>query len=114
MPGAGDPDNRRFMQWSGYSAGQSELEMRVEKLGAFRAAHSALRRGDRVTLSVGADTWAYSMTDGSDKVYVVLNRSDSSQSVGGLPSSSLTDAVSGQSFTGPTVTVPARSFLLLQ
>src|SRR5262249_18484239 len=41
MAGAGDPDNRRFMQWSNYNAGQSLLLDRVKKLGAFRAAHPA-------------------------------------------------------------------------
>jgi glycosidase len=112
--GAGDPDNRRFMQWSGYSIAQTELQTRIEKLGAFRAAHTALRRGDRTTLSVTADTWAYQMVDGGDRVVVVLNRSDATQSVSGLPSGSFTDAVSGQGFSGPSVTVPPRSFLLLQ
>jgi glycosidase len=34
MPGAGDPDNRRFMQWSGYSADQLFLRGVIEKLGA--------------------------------------------------------------------------------
>jgi glycosidase len=112
--GAGDPDNRRMMAWSGYNAGQTELLMRIQKLGAFRAAHPALRRGDRATLSVTADTWAYQMVDGSDKVIIALNRSDSTQSIGGIPSGSYTDAVTGTSFSGPTVSVPARSFLLLQ
>ncbi|HEV7559591.1 MAG TPA: alpha-amylase family glycosyl hydrolase, partial [Kofleriaceae bacterium] len=29
MPGAGDPDNRRFMQWSGYSASQQTLHDQI-------------------------------------------------------------------------------------
>jgi glycosidase len=114
LAGAGDPDNRRFMPWSGYSAGQQLVLDRVQKAGAFRAAHSALRRGDRVTLSSTDDTWAYRMSDGADVVYVVLNRSDSQQSVGGLPpGTTWKDAVTGDSVTGPTVSVPARSFRLL-
>src|SRR5260370_114160 len=45
--GAGDPDNRRPMQWSGYSAGQQQLLGRRKKLGTVRAAHPALRDGTR-------------------------------------------------------------------
>ena len=41
-----------------------------------RAAHTALRRGDRTTLSYGDDTWVYQMVDGTDSVYVAINRSD--------------------------------------
>jgi glycosidase len=47
MPGAGDPDNRRFMQWSGYNAGQSALNAHIKKLTALRAQHPAMRRGVR-------------------------------------------------------------------
>ena len=64
LAGAGDPDNRRMMQWTGYSAAQTALLAKVKKLGAIRAAHTALRRGDRTTLSYGDDTWVYQMVDG--------------------------------------------------
>jgi glycosidase len=47
LPGAGDPDNRRDMQWSGYSAGQNLLKTHLEKLGQIRKDHVALRRGNR-------------------------------------------------------------------
>jgi glycosidase len=110
MAGAGDPDNRRFMQWSGYSASQTDLLTKIEKLGALRSAHSALRRGTRSTLSSDADSWVYQMVDGADVVIVALNRSDGDKSVGGLPAHALSDVISGQALQGPTVTVPARSF----
>jgi glycosidase len=113
MPGAGDPDNRRFMQWSGYSAGQTLLYQRMQKLGALRTAHPALRRGDRTTLSFGNDTWAYQLLDGADRVYVLVNRSDTTQSVSGLPTQTLKDEVSGEMVTGPAVSMPPRSFRIL-
>src|SRR5262249_3572742 len=91
MPGGGDPDNRRMMQWSGYSAGQSFLLGRIKKLTAIRSSHLALRRGTRSTVSVTSDTYAYKMASGSDVVYVVINRSDSTQQVGNLPGGSLSD-----------------------
>jgi glycosidase len=113
LPGAGDPDNRRMMQWSGYSNGQQKLFDHTKKLGQIRAAHVALRRGTRTTLSVNTDTYAYKLVGSGDTVYVALNRSDSSQQVGGLPASALTDQLTGASAQGPTVTVPARSAMIL-
>jgi glycosidase len=113
MPGAGDPDNRRFMQWSGYSQGQQLLKDRIAKLSAIRAAHPALRRGSRATLTVTNDTLAYSMTEGGDVVVVVVNRGDGSANVGGLPAGSYVDALDNSSHTGSSVSVPARSTRIL-
>ncbi|MGZ3442363.1 MAG: alpha-amylase family glycosyl hydrolase, partial [Polyangia bacterium] len=109
LAGAGDPDNRRMMPWTGYSAAQSALLAKVKKLGTIRAAHTALRRGDRTTLSYGDDTWVYQMVDGSDRVYVAINRSDAPATVTGLPSGALTDQLTGEALIGPSVSVPARS-----
>jgi glycosidase len=113
MPGAGDPDNRRMMQWSGYSAGQSLLLDKVKKLGAIRKAHKALWYGTRTTLSVNDDTWAYKMVSGTNTVYVAVNRSDSAQQVSGLPGGQLTDLLNGGSASGPSVTIPARGAMIL-
>ncbi|APR81992.1 Periplasmic alpha-amylase [Minicystis rosea] len=113
MPGGGDPDNRRMMQWSGYSAGQQLLLDRLKKLGAARAAHESLRRGSRTTLAATDDVWAYKMTSGSDTVCVVLNRSDASQQVQSLNGCPTKDAISGNTFNGSTITAPARSVIVL-
>jgi glycosidase len=113
LAGGGDPDNRRFMQWAGYSGGQQALLDLIKRLTAIRAAHPATRRGTRATLSSGADTFAYSMTTPGDVVHVAVNRSDSMQTVGGLPEGEFIDELSGGNFSGPSVTVPARSALVL-
>lgn len=113
LPGGGDPDNRRFMQWSGYSGGQTFLLEHLKKLGQIRADHAATRRGTRKTLSVDADTMAYQMSGDGDTVYVLLNRSDSAKSVGGLPGGAFTDALSGAGVQGPSVMVPARGSMVL-
>ena len=113
MPGAGDPDNRRMMQWSGYSAGQTALLARVKKLTAVRKAHKALWYGTRTTLSVGAETWAYKMQSGTDVVYVAVNRSDAAQPIDKLPGGVLTDLLGGGMVTGPTLMVPARSSMVM-
>jgi glycosidase len=113
LPGAGDPDNRRMMQWSGYSAGQTLLLDRIKKLTKIRADHKALRQGARTILGVTTDTLAYKMEGAGDTVFVVVNRGDSQQSVGGLPGGAMTDLMTGSSVSGPQVNVPARSSMVL-
>ncbi len=113
LAGAGDPDNRRFMQWDGYSAPQQALLDRLKLLTAIRAAHPATRRGTRTTLSANADTFAYTMAAPGDVVHVAVNRSDTTQTVGELPDGDFVDELSGAMFSGPSVSVPARSALVL-
>lgn len=113
MAGGGDPDNRRPMQWSNLSAGQSQLLAHVKKLTAIRAAHPALRRGSRSALSASADTLAYKMQHNADTVYVLINRGDGTQQVGGVPNGSYEDLIAGAAVSGPSVSVPARSARIL-
>ena len=107
LPGAGDPDNRRMMQFTGLSADQTFLRDRIKALATIRAAHPALRRGKRAKISADADTWAFSMTAGADTVYVAINRGDTDKTVGGLPAG-LTELITASAVTGTAVTVPAR------
>lgn len=109
MAGAGDPDNRRMMQWSGYSAGQVLVHDHVRQLASIRAAHEALRTGTRTSLSSTDDTIVYRMHTANDEVYVAINRSNFPQAVSGLPTGALTDLLTGASSTGPSPTLPARS-----
>ncbi len=91
MPGAGDPDNRRFMQFDAeLAAAQLDTLAHVRSLTAARLAHPCFRYGVRSELHMDDDglVWAYGLTDGSDRAVVVFNRRDSSQTrsfnVGGL------------------------------
>jgi glycosidase len=113
MAGAGDPDNRRFMQWSGYSGGQQALRDHVAALIQIRKDHAATRRGTRETLDATDNTFTYSVSFGGDAVWVALNRADASSTAGGLPAEDLVDALTGDMLAGPSVTVPARSALVL-
>lgn len=113
MPGGGDPDNRRMMQWSGYSPGQMLVQARLKKLGAIRAAHPALRKGTRTSVSSDDDTLVYRMSLGQDVVHVAVNRSDSPKSVSGLPAGALKDELGGGSVNGPSIMLPARSSVIL-
>lgn len=116
LPGAGDPDNRRFMQWPGtsqrdataLSAGQTYLRDRVKKLLSIRSKHPALRRGVRTTISATGDVWVYSRVTAGDTVYVAVNRGDTQQSISGLPTGQLDELVTGTVATGPSTSVPPR------
>ena len=113
MPGAGDPDNRRFMQWDGYTANQTWLHDQIASLGRIRAAHPATRRGARTTLGVSGDVWVYEMVSAGDDVYVALNRGDTAQSATNLPAGAYVDLVTGDTVTAP-LTIPPRTGLVLQ
>ncbi len=113
MAGAGDPDNRRMMQWTGESAAQDALRDHVSKLAKIRAAHPALRVGTRSTLSVSSDTYAYQVQSGADTLYVLVNRSDGAASVGGLPAGAYQDLLGGPDVNGPAPQLAARSSLVL-
>ena len=113
LAGAGDPDNRRVMTWTGLTADQEWLKARISKLGQLRAAHPALRHGQRATLFVNDDAWVYSMTKETDVVYVAINRGDSDVTVSGLPADALFDEYNGVSVSGPSMVIPARSARVL-
>jgi glycosidase len=112
QPGAGDPDNRRMMPWSGYSQAQQNLYNRIKALTAIRAAHPAMRRGTRTTLDVTADLWVYSLTTQAgdptpDTVYVAINRSDGDLTTSALPAG-LTEQLTMTPEGSSPVTIPAR------
>ena len=113
MAGAGDPDNRRFMQWDGYNAGQDFLFDHVSTLNAIRAEHSPLRRGQRTTLSADGDTFVYEMREGSNSLYVAVNRADSNRTASGLPGGDYQDLLSGQNVSGASVDLLARTSMVL-
>ena len=108
LAGAGDPDNRRFMPWSGLSANQTWLRDRVAKLFAIRGAHPALRRGTRQTVAVANDTWLYRVSTTGDGVYVAINRGDAAATVTGLPATPLQELVEGTSHLGTQALIPPR------
>jgi glycosidase len=113
LAGAGDPDNRRPMQWTGYNAGQNLLLTRMKALGQARKNHAALRKGTRKTLWITQDAWLYQMTSGQDTVLVAINRADASASLGGLPAGTWQDLMGGADAAGTTVDVAARGVRVL-
>ncbi len=112
LAGAGDPDNRRMMPWSGYSTDQVALRERLRTLARIRTAHVALRRGARTVLGGTAEVVTYEMRAPGDTVIVVLNRSDTAQAAVGVPAGSYDELVTQQAVSAP-LSVPARSALIL-
>ncbi|NVB83544.1 MAG: hypothetical protein HOV81_34540, partial [Kofleriaceae bacterium] len=112
MPGAGDPDNRRFMQWSNYSANQIMLRDRIAALMKLRAQHESMRRGTRQTIGVSQDVFVYKMTSAGDSVIVALNRGDSQQAAVNLPTGTYVDLLSGATVTAPLQLAPRSATVL--
>lgn len=110
QPGATDPDNRRFMKWTGYSAfEQSTLDL-VKKLGAARQELVALQRGDRKTLWIDDDHYVYARTTpNGDVALVVINRSFAAAWSQAVPVPSYVPLADGtvlkDRLGGPSVTV---------
>jgi neopullulanase len=72
MPGAIDPDCRRMMRFdSALSSDEASTLANFQTLGKARAAHSALRRGNRVRLWVDSSFYAYGRVDSSNLDTVV-------------------------------------------
>lgn len=113
MEGAGDPDNRRLMRFgSSLNANQIAMLAQMQQLLSLRAAHPAMRRGNRTTLEVTEDLWVYSMATPPgdptpDTVFVAVNRSDSDLTTTALPTG-VTELVTGSAVDPATVTIPAR------
>lgn len=113
MPGAGDPDNRRFMQWDGYTANQTWLRDQLAALAKARTAHVALRRGTREQLGVSFDTLVLKFSAAGDTVYVALNRGDSPSAPVGLPAGTYTNLIDGTTKSGSAMLPPRTGMLLV-
>ncbi|MDR1226590.1 MAG: hypothetical protein LBK47_06790 [Prevotellaceae bacterium] len=73
QPGANDPDNRRWMQLSGYSSAEQSLLSKVEKLTSLRAKSLPLTYGDTKLLYVDDDVLVMARTYFGQIVVSVIN-----------------------------------------
>ena len=77
LPGAGDPDNRRFMRFGDeLNKWEKETFEVISKLCHFRRKHPALRYGVRQTHYIDDDFWVYELKYFNDNVLVLLNRGE--------------------------------------
>ncbi len=75
MPGAGDPDNRRDMQFDGLNMNQKWLRGQVARLAHLRRNSMPLTYGDFHWLYTSDDVLVYSRTYFDNAVIVALNKS---------------------------------------
>ena len=74
MPGAGDPDNRRPMQFDSLNGHQLELKETVAYLSKLRSEHMALMYGD-MQIKVQEDVLVYSRRYLDQEIITILNKS---------------------------------------
>ena len=74
QPGAGDPDNRRFMKWDSYTPYEQATLDVAKKLGAARLELNALRRGGRQTLWIDDNLYVYARATDKEAAIVAINR----------------------------------------
>ncbi|MBE2252424.1 MAG: glycosyl hydrolase [Myxococcus sp.] len=122
LPGAGDPDNRRFMKWAGLSSREADLLDFMRKVGTARRQSKALKFGVRDTLAIENDLYVYQRATDDDGAIVAINRGGERtvslslrRALARLPVT-LKDAVSGRMITIPAsgqLTIPARAAMVL-
>ncbi|MFB0515587.1 MAG: alpha-amylase family glycosyl hydrolase, partial [Candidatus Neomarinimicrobiota bacterium] len=112
MAGAGDPDNRRPMKWTGWIDDEQATFNAVSKLLHLRRQHPALAVGDLVVEAATEHLLAYRRIGFEEEFLVVLNKGEKDQSFR-LPGEELEwTAVyggKGRFKGGGEVTVPIRS-----
>ncbi|MBL9020115.1 MAG: hypothetical protein JNL83_38370 [Myxococcales bacterium] len=69
-----DPDNRKMQRFTGLSAEEQKSLTNAQRAGRARAQHPALRRGSRTNVLVEDWFWVYKVSDGTEDVYVAINR----------------------------------------
>jgi cyclomaltodextrinase len=74
MTGAGDPDNRRFMQWEDLIPEQEAVRDHFSQVAKTRQAHPALRYGSRRPLVAEGNRYAFVRAHLDDRVLAVWNR----------------------------------------
>jgi len=73
IPGANDPDNRRMMQFDGYSEAEQAQKAMVRELIALRRGSMPLLYGDMKTLSLEGGCWVFAREYMGEYVVVALN-----------------------------------------
>ncbi|MDP1923062.1 MAG: cyclomaltodextrinase C-terminal domain-containing protein, partial [Myxococcales bacterium] len=121
-PGAGDPDNRRPMKWTGLSSREADLLDFMRKVGTARKQSKALKFGVRDTLVIENDLYVFQRATDSDGAIVAINRGGDRtvtlslrRALARLPVT-LKDAVSGRMVTissSGQLTIPARATMVL-
>ncbi len=109
MDGGEDPDNRRAMQWGG----NDSLRLRIAALGKLRSQSDALKMGKMVPIDVSERVLAFSRVYQNKRIFAVANFDPLPTNP--IPVRRKTTLIFGHARTeGKTVSVPGRSFALLE
>lgn len=81
MPGAGDPDNRRMMQFSKLNAWQTRVKQTTQKLAMIRRSSPEMLFGETRTEFLDKDVWAYSRTYFNRYSVVCMNKSNQTKEI---------------------------------
>ncbi len=79
--GAGDPDNRRMMQFNNWNDFEKRTKKYADELTQLRKTHIELVYGDYVPLVVNDDTWVFARHYLGKTSIVGFNKSSSSQAI---------------------------------
>jgi cyclomaltodextrinase len=109
MPGAGDPDNRRMMIFSGLNDKQKHLKDIVARLFDLRTSHLALMYGETDVYAKG-DIMIIRRSYFSEKIVFVFNKSKSEQTIETGINIAAYAPQFGHRASSTTVTLPAHSF----
>jgi len=82
LAGAGDPDNRRVMPWTGLSEDQEALRAGIQVLGGLRRELAPLRRGDLGVTLAEPDLLVFERIYDGEVVVVAASRSPLASRVG--------------------------------
>jgi glycosidase len=81
MPGAGDPDNRRPMQFDKLSTQESSVYNTAKELSTLRRSSMSLMYGSFRTLFLSDNVWVYRRQYFDEKTTVILNMSAKTEKV---------------------------------
>lgn len=79
--GAGDPDNRRMMNFDSLNRYQTRTKKTLTKLMSIRNSNMALIYGDFKTINTDNSTWVYTRKYFKNEVVVLMNKSSETQTI---------------------------------
>ena len=81
VPGANDPDNRRMMQFDGYTPDEQHVRETVRSLVTLRRSEMPLLYGDIQTLFADHDAWVFARVYLGEAVVVAINNSPDARTI---------------------------------
>jgi glycosidase len=110
QPGANDPDNRRWMEFEGYSSHEQQVADEVKELTHLRRSSMPLMYGDYFQLQAENDIFAYMRSYMGEAVITFLNKSAESREI----SVTLPFGLAYNGSSAVNVTLEPYSYLIIE